>query len=119
MVVQKSELAQKISKLKNVVPKTPTISALQGILVQDGYLIANNMEMAVKAKLEGMEGEAFIIPMKAFDLISNLPEGEVEITAADGAITIKAEKIKNTYRTLDPDTFPMNEIGGGDETDRR
>ena len=111
MVVQKSELAQKISKLKNVVPKTPTISALQGILVQDGYLIANNMEMAVKAKLEGMEGEAFIIPMKAFDLISNLPEGEVEITAADGAITIKAEKIKNTYRTLDPDTFPMNEIG--------
>lgn len=117
MIIQKSELAQKIGKLKNVVPKKPTISALQGILAKDGYLIANNMEMAVKTKLEGMEGGMFIIPMKAFDLISNLPDGEVEITAATGTITIKAEKIKNTYQTMDPDTFPMNEINGEDEAE--
>ena len=93
MIVQKSILSQKISKLKNVVPKKPTISALQGVLVKEGYLIANNLEMTVKAKLEGMEGETFIIPMKAFDLIGNLPDGDVEVIAAAGTITIKATKV--------------------------
>ena len=81
--------------------------ALQGILVRDGYLIANNMEMTIKAKIEGTEGESFIIPERAFDLINNLPDGEMEISAAAGnIITIKADKIKNKYQTLDPAQFP-------------
>lgn len=80
---------------------------LQGILVRDGYLIASNMEMTVKAKIEGTEGESFIIPERAFDLINNLPDGEMEISAAAGnIITIKADKIKNKYQTLDPAQFP-------------
>ena len=117
MIVQKSILSQKISKLKNVVPKKPTISALQGVLVKEGYLIANNLEMTVKAKLDGMEDETFIIPMKAFDLIGNLPDGDVEVIAAAGTITIKAEKIKNTYQTMDPDMFPINEIKNEDKAE--
>lgn len=111
MKIEKAELAQKISKLKNVVPKKTSTPVLQGILVQNGYLIANNMELTVKAKIEGTEGESFIIPAKAFDLISNLPDGEVEIVAEQKAkahsITIKAAKIKNKYQTMDPSTFPM------------
>ena len=89
MKIQKSELAQKINKIKSVVPKKSTMPILQGILVKDGYLIANNMEMTIKAKIEGAEGECFIIPMKAFDLINNLPNGEIEIVAANNNITIK------------------------------
>lgn len=118
MKIQKTELAQKINKLKGVVPKESSMPSLQGILVRDGYLIANNMEMTVKAKIEGMESEPFIIPAKAFGLIGNLPDGEVEIVpGAKNTITIKAEKIKNTYQTLDPSTFPMSEIAdeGGKE----
>lgn len=120
MKIDKAELAQKIGKLKSVVPKKITTAVLQGILVQDGYLIASNMELTVKAKIEGTDGESFIIPAKAFDLISNLPDGEVEITAEQEdkaySITIKAAKIKNKYQTMDPSTFPMNtedEDGGG------
>lgn len=65
------------------------------------------MEMTVKAKIEGTEGESFIIPERAFDLINNLPDGEMEISAAAGnIITIKADKIKNKYQTLDPAQFP-------------
>ena len=98
MKLQKVELAQKLNKIKGVVPKKTTMPVLQGILVSDGYLIANNMEMTVKAKIGGTEGEAFIIPERAFDLISNLPDGEVEISAtADNMIVIKADKIKNKY----------------------
>ena len=111
MRVTKAELVQKLNKIKGIVPKTTTIPALQSILVKDGYLIANNLEMTVKAKLEGTDGDLFLIPQKAFDLITNLPEGEVEIipNGKDG-IAIKAEKIKNTYQTLSPDLFPENEI---------
>lgn len=107
MKIPKTELAAKLNKIKGVVPKKTTMQVLQGILVKEGYLIANNMEMTVKAKLEGTEDECFIIPERAFDLISNLPDGEVEISVtAENTITIKADKIKNKYQTMDPKQFP-------------
>lgn len=110
MKVEKIELAQKLNKIKSVVPKKTTMPVLQGILVRDGYLIANNMEMTVKAKIEGIEGESFIIPERAFDLINNLPDGEMEISVvANNIITIKAAKIKNKYQTMDPAQFPATE----------
>lgn len=115
MKIQKVELAQKINKIKGVVPKKTTMPVLQGILVKDGYLIANNMEMTIKAKIEGAEGECFIIPMKAFDLINNLPNGEIEIVAANNNITIKASKIKNKYQTMDPVQFPQPIMPEGEE----
>lgn len=108
MIAQKAEFVNKLNKIKGVVPKNTTMPVLQGILVANGYLIANNMEMTVKAKIEGAEGESFIIPEKAFDLINNLPEGEIEISVtANETITIKADKIKNKYKTMDPTTFPV------------
>ena len=111
MKLQKAELAQKLNKIKGVVPKKTPMSVLQGILVMDGYLIANNMELTVKAKIEGTEGESFIIPERAFDLINNLPDGEMEISAtANNTITIKADKIKNKYQTMDHTTFPVTEV---------
>lgn len=109
MIMQKSELTQKISKLKSAVPKKASNPVLQGILVKDGYFIANNMEMTVKTKVEGIDGESFIIPLKVFDLIGNLPDGDVEIISqGKTGILIKAEKIKNKCQTMDPDLFPLN-----------
>lgn len=109
MKIQKAELAQKIGKLKGIVPKKTMTPILQGILVKDGYLIASNTEMTVKTKLEGIEDECFIIPQKAFDLINNLPDGEIEITAEKNeVITIKAKKIRNKYQTMNPELFPAN-----------
>lgn len=113
MKIQKVELAQKLNKIKGVVPKktTTNMQVLQGILLKDGYLIANNLEMTVKAKIEGDEGESFIIPEKAFDLINNLPDGEIEISVTgENNITIKADKIKNKYQTMDCSTFPLPAI---------
>lgn len=117
MEIQKAELAQKLNKIKGVVPKRTTRPVLKGILVKDGYLIASNLEMTVKARIKGTEGETFIIPERAFDLINNLPDGEMEITAtADDTITIKADKIKNKYQTLSADDFPTISIQDeGDE----
>ncbi len=116
MKIEKTELAGRIAKLKSVVPKKTNIPALQGILVRDGYLTASNLEMTVRAKIEGAEGEIFLIPSKAFDLIGNLPDGEVEISPGKkNTIMIKAEKIKNKYQTLEPETFPVTGVCGDDD----
>lgn len=113
MKIHKTELAQVLNKIKGVVPKKTTTPVLQGVLVKNGYLIASNLEMTVKAKLEGTEDECFIIPMKAFDLINNLPVGEVELIPDGENITIKAAKIKNKYQTLNPDNYPIvDEVKG-------
>lgn len=115
MKIQKSELARKINRIKGVVPRKPAIPILQGILVKDGYLVANNTETAVKTKIEGSEGECFIIPTKAFDLINNLPDGEVEITADGNHITIMTANIKNKFQTMDPIQFPEAKMPDGEE----
>lgn len=107
MKIEKTELVAKLNKVKGVVPKRPQMPVLQGVLVKGGYLIANNLEMAIKAKIGGAEGEMFIIPERAFDLINNLPDGEVDISVTGkDTITIKAEKIRNKYQTMEPEQFP-------------
>lgn len=112
MRIDKTELAKRLDKVKSVVPKSSPVAALMGVLVKDGYLIASNTEMTIKAKLEGTEGESFIIPSKAFDLIKNLPAGDLNIITAGGKsgdrITISMEKIKNTYATFPPEEYPYD-----------
>lgn len=111
MKIEKNELAKKIGQLKSIVPTRTTIDALKGVLYKDGYLIASDTELTVKAKIEGAEGESFLIPERAFDLINNLPNGEVEISAtAENMIVIKADKIKNKYKTLDSAMFPTTAV---------
>lgn len=112
MKIQKIELATKLNKVKGVVPKRTTTPVLKGVLVKDGYLIANNLETTVKAKIEGTEGECFIIPERAFDLINNLPDGEVDISVSDNTMVITTGKIKNKYQTMDPAQFPETTIEG-------
>lgn len=108
MIIDKQSIAQKIDKIKSVVPSKTPMACIQGVLYKSGCLIASNSEMTVKANLEAHGEETFIIPMKAFDLIKNLPDGDMEITVDDKfAITIKATGIKNKFQSFDPNTFMM------------
>lgn len=111
MKIQQTELAAKLNKIKGVVPKKNTMPVLRGVLVKEGYLIANNLEMTVKVKVEGIGDECFIIPERAFDLINNLPDGEIDISVKAGnTIVIKADKIQNKYQTVDSEQFPVTGI---------
>lgn len=107
MRINKSELSKKIGQLKGIVPSRTTIEALKGVLCSDGYLIASDTNLTVKAKLEGMEEETepFIIPAKAFDFISSLPDGELEVSVSKGNLVIKTGKIKNQFKTLGAELF--------------
>ena len=107
MIIQKKELSQRIESIKSIVPKSGNMVAIQSILLKDGYLIATNHEITIKAKLEGTGSESFLIPQKAFDLIKNLPDGEMEISAdsSNHSVTIKAGSINNTFQSLSPELF--------------
>lgn len=109
MKVQKHEIARTVDRLKSIVQKNDQFPALGGILVKDGYLIASNTEMTMQVKLEASKGSYFIIPMKAFDLIKNLPDGEVEIDTAEGnTVIIKTKNIKNKYQSYPPEEFSFD-----------
>lgn len=108
MKISKLELAKKINQLKGVVPKSDLSGALQGVLVHDGYLIASNTELTVKAKLEGVNDESFVIPQKAFDLIVNLPAGDVDIHCENETVTIQMGNIKNKFKTHPVEKFVYN-----------
>ncbi|MCR5329607.1 MAG: DNA polymerase III subunit beta [Lachnospiraceae bacterium] len=116
MRIQKSELAGKINNVKNIVPKSTTIEAIQGVLIEGSYLIANNMETAAKVKIDGSTDTPFIIPNSAFNLISSLPDGEMEITPGKGCITIKEGSIKNMFSTREATDFQKPNIEKSDES---
>ncbi len=111
MKVQKYEITRVIDKLKSIVQKNDQFPALGGVLVKDGFLIASNSEITMKVKLEASEGNHFIIPMKAFDLIKNLPDGEVDISSTEqNVILIKTSGIKNKYQSYPPEEFSFDVV---------
>ena len=113
MKIQKTVLAQKLNQIKGVVSKNTTLAVLQGVLVKDGYLIASNLEMTIRVKIPGTSEECFIIPERAFDLINNLPEGMIDISvSSENVMAIRADKIRNTYQTVEPINFPILNIDG-------
>ncbi len=110
MKIEKNELSMKIKQLKSVVPPRTTIEALKGVLYKDGYLIASDTNLTVKAKIEVLMEDAggtkpFIIPDKAFDLINSFPEGEVSIEAGKDAIEFRIGDIRNRFATLPAENF--------------
>ncbi len=109
MIIQKSEIVPKLSKLKTIVPSkvsTEENQSIQGILYKNNYLQATNLEISIKTTFEKGEEETFIIPARAIDLIENLPEGQIEIIPEQNSIRIKTKGINNVFQTFDPEEFP-------------
>lgn len=109
MNVHKYEISKVIDRLKSIVQKNDAFPALGGVLVKKGYVIASNTEITMKVELEGCEDDYFIIPMKAFDLIKNLPEELIDINAgANDTVTIKTGNIKNKFQSYPPENFAFD-----------
>ncbi len=108
MIIEKNIIAAELKKLKNITP--PKVSDVSGILFKDNMLIANNLQVAVTAKLDVETDEAFVIPSKAIDMIENLPAGEITITESNNRLTVKSEKGKSTFATISVSDFPQTII---------
>ncbi len=106
MNVQRHELARAVDKVRSIVQKNDQIPALGGVLVEDGYITASNQEITMQVKLEASRDIPFILPMRAFDLIKNMPDGEIEVTADDkNVVTVRMDTIRNEYRSFPPEDF--------------
>ncbi|GEM_PF-1488296 len=110
MIVQKSEIAPKLSKLKTIVPSkisTEGNQCIQGILYKNNSLQATNLEISIKAAFEKGDEETFIIPARAIKLIESLPDGEIHIIPEDNySIKIKTKGINNKFQSYNPNEFP-------------
>ena len=106
MRVEKSEIAGKLRKLKNILNRRLDSAELNGVLFKDNCLYATNLEIGIKTTINSVnDNESFIIPKAAIDLIENLPDGMVEIISEDKTVTIKSGTIKNKYQSFSADTY--------------
>ena len=111
MKIDKSELIKKINMLEKVIPSKPSVPCMEGILVRDGRLCANDLQNAISIAAPEAEGECFIIPKKAIAMAKSLPDGLVQITPQnDNSIIIKAGTIRTKMNSFAPDDFPDNHI---------
>lgn len=109
MIINKSELSEKLKNLKSVKNVPFEIGGVQGVLYKDGDLYANNCAIAIRTVLFDDEcpDETFVIPMDAIAFIEKLPNEDVEITAGKNhEVTVKCGKIKGKFPGLDPKLFP-------------
>ena len=114
MRAQKYEVVRILDRVRSVVQKNSAFPALEGVLVKDGYFIGSNMELTIQVKSEACRGDSFILPAKAFDLIKNLPDGEVEIREdGERQVLIKTDKIVNRYQTFPADDFAFYQADQG------
>ena len=106
MIIEKSEFAAKLAKVKAAVPAKTSIPSLQGVLVKGDQIIANNLEIGIRATLSVETEDPFILPPKAIDMIANLPDGEIDVRpSSDNVVTIIMDGIKNTFPSIDPEQF--------------
>lgn len=106
MTIEKSEIAEKLKQLKSI--GSPKLKdELQGVLLKDNCLMANNLSIAMQVPITPVTDEAFVIPMNAIDLIEKLPDGPVNISCNDkNVVTVQSGKIKSKFPTLKTELFP-------------
>lgn len=112
MRIEKNAMVSAIDKVKGVIPKKATVPALEGALVKDGYLIANNTEIAVQVKL-GAAGanDRYVIPTKALDMIRKMPDDRIEIRdEGKNMLSISCRAARNRMQTVGPDEFSYDAI---------
>ncbi len=116
MIFNQNELSEKLKVLKSICAAKLN-EEVQGVLLKDKMLIANNFKTSIVVPLEDCdESESYIIPPKAIDFIIGLPEGNIEIVDDDKQLTVKCGKIKSKFSTYDTELFPETNTNPPDET---
>lgn len=108
MKIAKREFANKLNRIKGVVPKQSCYRSLMGVLISGGKMMAGDTEIWVSVDLECEGDDEFILPSGAFELINKLPDGEIEFIIGESNVTIKIGKIRNTFGKLETETFPRH-----------
>ena len=118
MKVERYEIVKAIARSNGVVLKDRNFPILGCILLADGSAIASNTEITIEQKLGTQEGEGeIVLPMRAFDMIKNLPDGAIDITQDESyRVTIRQGKVKSSFASYPPQDFTLRKdrpIGDG------
>lgn len=114
--VQKSDLLKKITLGVNIAASKPsTLPILNNLLLEtqkDGKLkiVATDMEVGISTLMEvtvQQEGSVTVPSRKFFDIVKELPEGEVEISVTkNNTVSIKAGKSHFKIMGLGKEDYP-------------
>ncbi len=111
--VKKSEIQEKLSKIQNIVEKKSIMPVLNHFLMDitqnSGYILATDLETAVKQpiEIEVIEAGRACIPAKKFyEIVKELDE-DFEITLQENWLKIQSGRTTFRLATLDPAEFPV------------
>lgn len=107
MILQKYELARALALVRDAVSKKAIMPVMEGVLIRDGCLAGGNSELKVRVRIDGAEGESFVIPPVMMDMVKTLPDDDVEIICRDGAVLeLRAGRIRQRCQGWDADDYP-------------
>ncbi|MCD2323182.1 DNA polymerase III subunit beta [Sphingomonas sp. IC-56] len=114
--IERATLLRGLSHVQSVVERRNTIPILSNVLIEaqpNGALrlMATDLDLQIDETIPATVDQPGAITVSAhtlFDIARKLPEGsQVELSAAEGRITINAGRAKFTLATLPRDDFPM------------
>ncbi|UYY57743.1 DNA polymerase III subunit beta [Sphingomonas sp. S2-65] len=114
--IERATLLRGLSHVQSVVERRNTIPILSNVLIEAQAsgalrLMATDLDLQIDETIPAAVDQPGAITVSAhtlFDIARKLPEGsQVELSAAEGRITINAGRAKFTLATLPRDDFPM------------
>jgi DNA polymerase III subunit beta len=114
--IERATLLRGLSHVQSVVERRNTIPILSNVLIEAQAggtmrLMATDLDLQIDETIPAAVDQPGAITVSAhtlFDIVRKLPEGaQVELSAAEGRITVNAGRAKFTLSTLPRDDFPM------------
>jgi DNA polymerase-3 subunit beta len=114
--IERATLLRGLSHVQSVVERRNTIPILSNVLIEAQAggalrLMATDLDLQIDETISAAVDQPGAITVPAhtlFDIVRKLPEGsQVELSAAEGRITVNAGRARFTLSTLPRDDFPM------------
>ncbi len=114
--IERATLLKGLSHVQSVVERRNTIPILSNVLIEAQpsgalRLMATDLDLQIDETIPAAVDQPGATTLSAhtlFDIVRKLPEGsQVELSAAEGRITVNAGRAKFTLSTLPRDDFPV------------
>lgn len=107
MEIQVRKLRDAMDLLRPIVPKKPALEVLSNILLQDGQVIATNLETAAMVDLPGVEGQCLLPFHSVVDLVKYIPGNEMLTIRRSGReLNLSWPEGEASFETTDAKEYP-------------
>ena len=124
IIIKKSELARALSSVQGIVEKKNTVPILSCVLFEvegsDLFVSATDLEISLRSRYSAeisSEGSVTAPAKKVFEIVRELPEGDVRIIAEEGGwVRIEMGRSRFKVMSLPKDDFPqIANVDGGEK----